>query len=111
MNPTAGSFTISQRLQRHFATFTVVIPSEETLGRIYQAILSGHLLSSANKFSQSVQSLCSNFVQATVQLHLRCSALFTPSAARFHYVFNMRDLSNVFVAVLFCTNEAIKTPR
>ena len=23
----------------------------------------------------------------------------------------MRDLSNVFVSVLFCTNEAIRTPR
>ena len=33
MNPTAGSFTISQRLQRHFATYTVIIPSEETLFR------------------------------------------------------------------------------
>ena len=33
MNPTAGSFTISQRLQRHFATYTVIIPSEEALFR------------------------------------------------------------------------------
>ena len=33
MNPTAGSFTVSQRLQRHFATFTVIIPSEEALFR------------------------------------------------------------------------------
>ena len=69
MNPTAGSFTISPRLQRHFATYSVMIPSEESLARIYQAILSGHLLNSLNKFSQSVQDLCSNFVQATVQLH------------------------------------------
>ena len=41
----------------------------------------------------------------------RCSTVFIPSAAKFHYVFNMRDLSNVFVSVLFCTNEAIRTPR
>ena len=42
---------------------------------------------------------------------MRCSTVFVPTAAKFHYVFNMRDLSNVFMAVLFCNNETIKTPR
>ena len=28
MNPTAGSFTINPRLQRHFATFAVSFPSQ-----------------------------------------------------------------------------------
>ena len=29
MNPTAGSFTITPRLQRHFATFAVQMPSTD----------------------------------------------------------------------------------
>lgn len=31
MNPTAGSFTITPRMQRHFATFAVQMPSVEIL--------------------------------------------------------------------------------
>ena len=43
MNPTAGSFTITERLQRHFATFTVAMPTEADQRAIYGSILSGHL--------------------------------------------------------------------
>ena len=111
MNPTAGSFSISQRLQRHFATYSVMIPSEESLVRIYQAILSGHLLNHVNKFSQSVQDLCSHFVKATVQLHMRCSTVFVPTAAKFHYVFNMRDLKRVWHGMIGTTASVINTPE
>merc|ERR1719228_2801944 len=43
MNPTAGSFTINPRLQRHFATFAVSFPNQESLFTIYNTILSDHL--------------------------------------------------------------------
>ena len=111
MNPKAGSFTISQRLQRHFATYTVVIPCEEALFAIYKSILSGHLLNPLNKFPAAIQNMCNIFVSATVQLHVRCTQVFTPSASKFHYVFNMRDLSTVFTCVLMCTHDVLKFPR
>ena len=43
MNPTAGSFTITERLQRHFSTFTVAMPTEADQRAIYGSILTGHL--------------------------------------------------------------------
>ena len=43
MNPTAGSFTINPRLQRHFAVFAVSFPNSESLTTIYASILSQHL--------------------------------------------------------------------
>lgn len=43
MNPTAGSFTINPRMQRHFATFAVQMPSADQLVAIYTAIVGGHL--------------------------------------------------------------------
>ena len=33
-----------------------------------------------------------------------------PTAIKFHYIFNLRDLSNVFQGFLFATNDCVSTP-
>uniref|UniRef100_A0A8C0VD33 Dynein axonemal heavy chain 17 n=1 Tax=Cyanistes caeruleus TaxID=156563 RepID=A0A8C0VD33_CYACU len=43
MNPTAGSFTIDSRLQRHFCVLAVCFPSREALHTVYGTILQQHL--------------------------------------------------------------------
>ena len=73
MNPTAGSFTINPRLQRHFATFSVVFPTQESLFTIYNTILSDHIQNPGNKFLPPVKKLCKNFVNATLALHAKCA--------------------------------------
>ena len=73
MNPTAGSFTINPRLQRHFATFAVSLPSQEALFTIYNSVLTDHLDSPTNKFPFLLRKLCINVVNATLGLHLKCS--------------------------------------
>ena len=108
MNPTAGSFTINPRLQRHFATFSVIFPCEESLFSIYHTIISDHIENPINKFSIPVKKYCKNLVTATVSLHLRCAQIFSPTAVKFHYIFNLRDLSNVFVGLLFSTCDSIQ---
>ena len=110
MNPTAGSFTINPRLQRHFATFAVGFPTHDSLFTIYNSILSDHLDSPANKFAFLVRKMCANVVNATLALHQKVSQVFMPTALKFHYIFNLRDLSNVFQGLLFATNECITNP-
>jgi dynein heavy chain len=73
MNPTAGSFAINPRLQRHFATFSVVFPTQESLFTIYNTILNDHIQNPSNKFLSPVKRLCKNIVNATLALHLKCS--------------------------------------
>ncbi|KAJ3096963.1 hypothetical protein HDU97_005410 [Phlyctochytrium planicorne] len=106
MNPTAGSFTISGRLGRHFATFSVNFPGQESLQSIYLQILQGHLKS----FPNSIQKIAEKLVTATLMLHKKVSTVFLPSAVRFHYIFNLRDLSNIFQGILFCTKDTVKEP-
>ena len=111
MNPTAGSFTINPRLQRHFATFSVVFPTQESLFTIYNTILSDHLNNPANKFQAPVKKICKSFVLATLALHAKCAQVFSPTAVKFHYIFNLRDLSNVFQGLLFSNNECASMPQ
>jgi dynein heavy chain len=43
MNPTSGSFTVCERLQRHFAVLCCIMPGTEDLTTIFKSILRGHL--------------------------------------------------------------------
>ncbi|XP_039357489.1 dynein heavy chain 17, axonemal isoform X18 [Mauremys reevesii] len=43
-------------------------------------------------------------------LHQKITSSFLPTAIKFHYVFNLRDLSNIFQGLLFSTAECLKTP-
>ena len=94
MNPTAGSFTINSRLQRHFCVFAMSFPGTDSLQTIYSNILLQHL--SQNNFAQPLQKIGSTLVQAAIGLHMKISTQFLPTAIKFHYVFNLRDLSNIF---------------
>ncbi|XP_060520898.1 dynein beta chain, ciliary-like [Cylas formicarius] len=107
MNPTAGSFTIDPRLQRHFSVFAVSYPSEEASLHIYNSIFSQHLASPLQKFSANIQKLCPTLVQAALHLHQKVGQTFLPTAVKFHYTFTLRDFSNVFQGMLFATGAAI----
>uniref|UniRef100_A0A4W6G4C0 Dynein axonemal heavy chain 17 n=1 Tax=Lates calcarifer TaxID=8187 RepID=A0A4W6G4C0_LATCA len=108
MNPTAGSFTINPRLQRHFSVFALSFPGAEALSTIYTSILSQHL--KGEGFSAALQKSCPTLVQLALALHQRISTTFLPTAVKFHYIFNLRDLSNIFQGILFCTGECLKAP-
>uniref|UniRef100_A0A671VTJ4 Dynein axonemal heavy chain 17 n=1 Tax=Sparus aurata TaxID=8175 RepID=A0A671VTJ4_SPAAU len=108
MNPTAGSFTINPRLQRHFSVFALSFPGAEALSTIYTSILVQHVRGEG--FSRALQKSCPTLVQLALALHQRISSTFLPTAVKFHYIFNLRDLSNIFQGILFCTDECLKAP-
>ncbi|KAH1023596.1 hypothetical protein HUJ04_012770 [Dendroctonus ponderosae] len=110
MNPTAGSFTVNPRLQRHFYVFAVNFPGLDALTSIYQTILSQHLCNSEFKFPSVVTKLCDNIVAASIVLHHKVSQVFLPTAIKFHYIFNLRDISNVFQGLLFSSMDCLNQP-
>ncbi|KGL87447.1 Dynein heavy chain 9, axonemal, partial [Charadrius vociferus] len=109
MNPTAGSFTINPRLQRHFCVFALSIPGQDALSRIYSTILMQHLTS--GNFSGTVQKSAQQLVALALALHQKVAATFLPTAIKFHYIFNLRDFSNIFQGLLFSTPECLKQPQ
>uniref|UniRef100_A0A3Q4HYI4 Dynein heavy chain 11, axonemal-like n=1 Tax=Neolamprologus brichardi TaxID=32507 RepID=A0A3Q4HYI4_NEOBR len=108
MNPTAGSFSINPRLQRHFSVFSVHFPGADALATIFSSILSAHFLQGG--FSYGVSRSVGTLIQAAICLHQKISQNFLPTAIRFHYIFNLRDLSNIFQGILFALPESIRYP-
>eukprot|EP00947_MAST-08B_sp_MAST-8B-sp1_P001611 g1611.t1 len=96
MNPTAGSFLINPRLQRHFVTFAVGFPGTSSLFTIYETFLGGHL----KHFDEEVQAISTDIISGALAVHAGVAAAFKKSAVNFHYEFNIRHLSNVFQGLL-----------
>uniref|UniRef100_A0A8C9ZTH7 Dynein, axonemal, heavy polypeptide 9 like n=1 Tax=Sander lucioperca TaxID=283035 RepID=A0A8C9ZTH7_SANLU len=127
MNPTAGSFSINPRLQRHFSVFAVHFPSADALATIFSSILiclHQNPISFHSIHNNAHCSFCSNIypnisttihllvllIQAAICLHQKISQNFLPTAIRFHYIFNLRDLSNIFQGILFALPESVRYP-
>ncbi|XP_023292211.2 dynein beta chain, ciliary [Lucilia cuprina] len=111
MNPSAGSFTIDPRLQRHFCSFAVNVPSADALFHILNSILSQHLKNPTHKFDKSVINLCEPLVQTAINLHQKVAASFLPTAVKFHYNFNLRDIANIFTGMLYANFKTCPNPN
>jgi dynein heavy chain len=103
MNPSAGCFFVNPRLQRHFCTFAVSMPSPTSLLTIYETFLEGHL--KAGGFEAPVAALSGNIIKAALALHTTISNTFRKTAANFHYEFNIRHLANVFQGLLMSQGD------
>ncbi|GBF97683.1 flagellar outer dynein arm heavy chain beta [Raphidocelis subcapitata] len=108
MNPTAGSFNITPRMQRHFVTFAVQMPGADIVRSIYAAIVDGHVAGAS--LDEGVARLAPKLVDATIELHRMVMHNFLPSAVKFHYQFNLRELSNVVGGLCRMTKDEFKEP-
>lgn len=106
MNPTAGSFNINPRLQRHFWICTIPFPSDNSLTTIYSFFQNGHF----KTFNSSVVELISQrtLTVALLQLHQKVCSKFKKSASNFHYEFNIRHLTGVMQGLIFASSEKFK---
>ncbi|XP_054427204.1 dynein axonemal heavy chain 9 isoform X2 [Pteronotus mesoamericanus] len=109
MNPTAGSFTINPRLQRHFSVFALSFPGADALPSIYSTILTQHL--KLGNFPASLQKSAPQLIHLALTFHQKIAATFLPTAIKFHYIFNLRDFANIFQGILFSSVDCIKSPQ
>jgi len=78
MNPTAGSFVIDPRLQRHFAVFAIGFPGGDALQTIYHTILKQHLASQIHHFPSNVQRIVPSIIYSALTLHQKVASNFLP---------------------------------
>lgn len=107
MNPTAGSFFVNPRLQRHFWMLAIPFPEQGSIFTIYSTFLTTHFA----KFKGSIQENVAPIIKTTQQLHNEVERNFRKTAKNFHYEFNVRHLTNIFQGLLVAKPEIIKEPE
>ncbi|XP_012518857.1 PREDICTED: dynein heavy chain 10, axonemal [Propithecus coquereli] len=87
-----GRNEVDPRFISLFSVFNVLFPSEESLHLIYSSILKGH----TSTFHESVVAVSDKLTFCTLALYRSIVQDLPPTPSKFHYIFNLRDLSRVF---------------
>lgn len=101
--PGGGKNDIPNRLKRQFALFNVPLPSVAAINGIFGRLVEGRF--SSDVFTDEVVFVASKLVPLTITLWNRTQAKMLPTPAKFHYLFNMRELSKVFQGVILATRD------
>lgn len=101
-HPGGGRNDIPNRIKRHFLSINMTSPSQKSIENIFGRIL--ETLFNPKKYSQEVINTKSIILDATINLWNKIKKKLLPTPAKFHYVFNMRELSRTFQGI--CTVAA-----
>jgi dynein heavy chain, axonemal len=105
-HPGGGRNDIPPRLKRQFCAFNLVLPAIKSIDDLYGQMLAGRFPS--DEFSPScISTVVNKLTQGTISLWDKVKAKMLPTPAKFHYIFNMRDLSRVFQGVLLTPKPTI----
>ena len=104
-HPGGGKNDIPNRLKRNFFIFNLVLPSITSINDIYGQMLDGRFTS--EDFHTETLDVVGKLTNATIRLWRTMKTKMLPTPAKFHYVFNMRDLSRVFQGILFTPKESV----
>tara|TARA_B110000971_G_scaffold138153_1_gene141273 strand:- start:167 stop:3592 length:3426 start_codon:yes stop_codon:yes gene_type:complete len=104
--PGGGKNDIPNRLKRHFAIFNVPLPSVAAINNIFGQLVAGRFASDV--FTPELCACAEKLVPLTVELWNQVQHKMLPTPAKFHYLFNMRELSKVFQGVILAERDRFK---
>ena len=97
--PGGGNNPVDPRVMSLFSTFNITFPSKEAIEKIYTSILEKHVV----EFHEDVKNIVPKITSATLQLYLQICEKLPRTPVKFHYIFNLRDLSRVYEGLSMIT--------
>ncbi|ETV90921.1 hypothetical protein H310_14407 [Aphanomyces invadans] len=94
-----GRSHCTPRFVRHFHVLCVHPARDASLELIFSSILGGFL----ERFAAPVKAVRGSIIACVIEVYNRVCSELLPTPSKFHYTFNLRDVSKVFQGILMIT--------
>jgi dynein heavy chain, axonemal len=104
--PIGGRSKLTSRFSRHFTGLCIPQAGREILGSIFENILKGFLV--VDRFSEETKKMSLDITSSSIEIYDIMTKEMKPIPAKFHYTFNLRDISRVFQGILMVQSRSMK---